>query len=74
MELELADDADGTVAEAARVAAHEAGVEPSASGALAASPWWRAGVEDARERTPGGVGRARYDAVPPRSTRGATRA
>jgi len=74
VELELADDADGTIARAARAAAHEAGVEPSAGGPGAASPWWRAGVEDARERTPTGVGRARYDAAPPRSTRGATRA
>jgi len=74
VELELADDADGTIARAARAAAREAGVAPSDDGARAASPWWRAGVEDARERTPAGVGRARYDAVPPRSTRGATRA
>jgi hypothetical protein len=74
VELELAADADGTIARAARVAAHEAGIEPSPNGSRPASPWWRAGVEDARERTPAGVGRARYDAAPPRSTRGATRA
>ena len=74
MELELADDVDGAIARAARVAAHDAGVALSDDGAKAASPWWRAGVEDARERTPAGVRGARYDAVPPRSTRGATRA
>lgn len=74
MELELADDADGTIARAARVAAHEAGVEPSAGGAGAPSTWWRAGVEDARERAPAGVSPGGYDAAPPRSTRGATRA
>jgi len=74
VELELADDVDGAIARAARAAAREAGVAPSDDGARAASPWSRAGVGDARERTPAGVGRARYDAVPPRSTRGATRA
>ena len=65
---------DPAVAEAVRESLARDGLD-SAQGVLRiGSPWWRAGVEDARERTPVGVGRARYDAAPPRSTRGATRA
>ena len=75
MEIELADDPDGRIAQAATAAAADAGLELSADGQPAASAWWRAGVAEALERTPDGSGSVGYDAArSPRSTRGATRA
>ncbi len=71
MDLRLSEDADGTSTRATRAALAEAGVEPSPGCGRAPSAWWRAGVEEARERAPVA---ARYEAAPPRSTRGATRA
>ncbi len=74
MEIELADDPDGRIARAASAAAEDTGLL-SADGGPAASAWWRAGVAEALERTPNGVGPERYEAArSPRSTRGATRA
>ncbi len=75
MEIELADDPDGRIAQAATAAAADAGLGLSADGRPAASAWWQAGVAEAHERTPDGSDPARYDAArSPRSTRGATRA
>ena len=75
MEIELADDPDGRIAQAASAAAADVGLELSADGRPAASAWWRAGVVEALERTPAVSDPARYDAArSPRSTRGATRA
>ena len=76
MDIALADDLDGRVAHAARTAISEAGIELH-DGARRAnnSAWWRAGVEEALDRTPAETGAVRYDATrSPRKTRGATRA
>ena len=76
MEIALADDPDGRVARAARTAVSEAGIELDDGARRASgSAWWRAGVEEALDRTPAETGAARYDATrSPRKTRGATRA
>ena len=76
MDIALADDLDGQVARATRTAVSAAGIELH-DGARRAngSAWWRAGVEEALDRTPVEMGAARYDAArSPRNTRGATRA
>ena len=75
MEIELADDPDGRIAQAATAAAADAGLELSADRRPAPSAWWRAGVAEVLARTPDGSDPTRYDAArSPRSTRGATRA
>ncbi len=76
MDIALADDLDGRVARAARTAVTEAGIELDDGARRAKSTaWWRAGVEEALDRTPAETGAARYDATcSPRKTRGATRA
>ena len=75
MEIELADDPEGRIAQAASAAAADVGLELSADRRPVASAWWRAGVAEALEPTPEGSDPARYDATrSPRSTRGATRA
>ena len=76
MDIALADDLDGRVARAARTAVSEAGIELDDGARRAnSSAWWRAGLEEALDRTPVETGAARYDAArSPRNTRGATRA
>ena len=70
MDVVVEPEVDPALSEAVRASVARAGVDVEPR--QRASAWWRAGVADALERTPG---RPRYDAArSPRSTRGATRA
>ena len=74
MPLALDDDPDGRVSEVVQAAVRLARLGSGEWGGDR-SAWWRAGLRDALEHGEYELGAAdRYEAAPPRRTRGATRA
>jgi hypothetical protein len=75
MEVTVEPNVDPAISEAVRAAFARVGLEGGSAPVSNSSAWWRAGVEEALDRTPVETGAARYDATrSPRRTRGATRA